>query len=248
MKKFFELIGGILLFPFGVIMMYQVVKTVDRCLSDHWQMLGFCPAKYRVGRSGRGVGMLVLGVLLMASGSAIADTSAGPLEAVQSGTAEVLRILDSGMGQAETAAAVKAEVGKHFDFERMTMAAVGPAWKKLDEGKRAELVRLFSELLVRVYLDRINGNRPDSLAYQPAKIDGDQAGVQAVIHSQGRQIDVLYLLYSSDGKAWRVRDVNVEGISLAGNYRAQFADIIGKSGVDGLITKLREKVAERGNG
>jgi phospholipid transport system substrate-binding protein len=43
------------------------------------------------------------------------------------------------------------------------------------------------------------------------------------------------------GETWRIYDVNVLGVWLVENYRASFAQEIGASGIDGLITKLAEK-------
>jgi phospholipid transport system substrate-binding protein len=41
---------------------------------------------------------------------------------------------------------------------------------------------------------------------------------------------------------WRVYDVVIEGVSLIGNYRSQFRDILAKKSPDALLDTLRKKV------
>jgi phospholipid transport system substrate-binding protein len=36
----------------------------------------------------------------------------------------------------------------------------------------------------------------------------------------------------------------IEGVSLVNNYRTQFSDMLAKSSYEGLVKKLKEKVAE----
>ena len=41
--------------------------------------------------------------------------------------------------------------------------------------------------------------------------------------------------------AWRIYDVNIEGVSLVANYRSQFNDILSKDSPDVLIERVRSK-------
>jgi len=54
---------------------------------------------------------------------------------------------------------------------------------------------------------------------------------------------VDYRMFERDGR-WRVFDVNIEGISLVANYRAQFNSIIVRSSYQELVTKLKAKQDE----
>jgi phospholipid transport system substrate-binding protein len=47
-------------------------------------------------------------------------------------------------------------------------------------------------------------------------------------------------MFERDGR-WRVFDVNIEGVSLVANYRAQFNSIIVRSSYQELVTKLKAK-------
>jgi phospholipid transport system substrate-binding protein len=50
-------------------------------------------------------------------------------------------------------------------------------------------------------------------------------------------------MFQRDGR-WRVFDVNIEGVSLVGNYRTQFNAIIVRSSYQDLVTKLKAKQDE----
>jgi phospholipid transport system substrate-binding protein len=52
---------------------------------------------------------------------------------------------------------------------------------------------------------------------------------------------VDYRLASLDGR-WTVDDVVVDGVSLAGNYRAQFSKIIRTSSYETLLRRMRKSV------
>ena len=75
-------------------------------------------------------------------------------------------------------------------------------------------------------------------------MDGDQATVRTrIVSKQGTEIPVDYRMFQRDGR-WRVFDVNIEGVSLVGNYRSQFNAIIVRSSYQDLVTKLKAKQDE----
>jgi phospholipid transport system substrate-binding protein len=57
------------------------------------------------------------------------------------------------------------------------------------------------------------------------------------------KIGIDYLL-RKDGASWRTFDVITDGVGLVENYRAMFNKIIAKDGIDGLIAKMRAKLAK----
>ena len=44
----------------------------------------------------------------------------------------------------------------------------------------------------------------------------------------------------NQGQGWKVYDVKIEGMSLVTNYRSSFNRLIRTSGMDGLLSHLRE--------
>ena len=53
-------------------------------------------------------------------------------------------------------------------------------------------------------------------------------------------VPIDYRLKLND-EHWLVYDVVVDGVSLITNYRSQFAAVVRRNGIDGLISALAEK-------
>jgi len=57
----------------------------------------------------------------------------------------------------------------------------------------------------------------------------------------GDRFAVDYTLHRS-AAGWRATDIQVEGVSLAKNFRAQFDNAVAKDSFQGLLQRLRDKV------
>ena len=63
----------------------------------------------------------------------------------------------------------------------------------------------------------------------------------------GDRFAVDYTMHSTP-EGWRVTDIVVEGVSLAGNFRSQFDAAVAKDSFQGLLERLRAKVGASGEG
>ena len=120
------------------------------------------------------------------------------------------------------------------------------AAKKHLEGKSPEEVRefmrLFHEFFVRTYVQRLLLFDGPEFAFKGETVTGDDAKVATEIVMPGDRFAVDYTLHRRpDG--WRATDIAVEGVSLAQNFRAQFDAAVAKDSFQGLLDKLRAKVA-----
>ena len=107
--------------------------------------------------------------------------------------------------------------------------------------RRREFTDLFADLLERTYLSRIDQYGGEKVQYVSEAIDGDNAIVRAkVITRKGAEVPVESRLLRH-GDRWLMYDVLLENISLVGNYRAQFDQIIRQSSYDELAKRLRDK-------
>lgn len=128
-----------------------------------------------------------------------------------------------------------------FDFSEMAKRSLGAQWRRLSPKEQAEFVQLFTDLLERVYLDKIESYRNESFRYPKEKLDGDFAEVDSrVVTQKGEEYTLLYKLQLS-GNEWRVYDVVIENISLVNNYRSQFNRIIAGSSYPELLQRLKAK-------
>jgi len=64
-----------------------------------------------------------------------------------------------------------------------------------------------------------------------------------VSHPKEGQVGIEYKLRKTKGK-WMVDDVLLDGVSMATNVRSQVQQVIAKESYQGLVKRMREKLAE----
>jgi len=128
-----------------------------------------------------------------------------------------------------------------FDFTEVTRRSLGRHWQAATPAEREELVQLFTVLLERSYLGRIEQYRDERIAVVGEVLDGELATVRTrLVSKSGTETPVDYRLYRA-GDRWMAYDVSVEGVSLVANYRSQFNKIIQASSTQALVKRLRAK-------
>ncbi len=140
----------------------------------------------------------------------------------------------------------------HVDFPRMSGWVLGRYWRQATPEQRKRFIAAFRTMLVRFYtaalldnpsqLDQLLAHSDNLITFLPTRpVTGDTAVVRSEVHLQGgKTVKVAFAVNDRDG-AWKVYDVNVEGISLVMNYRASFAEQIQREGLDGLIAQLEQR-------
>ena len=139
-------------------------------------------------------------------------------------------------------ALVEGKVMPHVNFEVVTRSAVGPQWRTATPEQRSKLQAEFKTLLVRVYAGAISQLKDQTVEVTrtlPVP-GGSQVVVQTEVRGKGEPIKLDYRL-DKVAEIWKIIDVNVGGLWLVQNYRSQFAQELGKGGIDGLIATLTER-------
>lgn len=169
-----------------------------------------------------------------------------PTETVRSRVDEALQSLSQtanpGAGAAEQRRAdIRRAADTLFDFPDMSRRALGRHWTDRTPAEREEFTRLFTDLIARTYIGKIDRYAGESIAYLGERVDGDQASVRSqVVTAKGSQIPVEYRLHRAND-AWSAYDVLIENVSLVGTYRSQFDRVIKAESFANLLRRLREK-------
>jgi len=139
-------------------------------------------------------------------------------------------------------ALVDAKVMPYLNFQRMTASAVGRFWRTATPEQQARLQQEFKTLLLRTYSGALTQVKDQTVQLRPFR--GNAADAEVVVRTEikgrGEPIQLDYRLEKA-GDSWKIYDVNVLGVWLVDQYRNSFAQEIGASGIDGLITKLAER-------
>jgi phospholipid transport system substrate-binding protein len=198
-------------------------------------------------RPARACGVVLASLFLLSTaGPGLAATAQDQLKGAID---RVVSTLDSpalkGDGKAaERRTAVRKIANEIFDFTEIARRSLGRYWQPLSEGQRTEFVGLFSDLLERSYISKIELYGGEKIVYVGERVDGDLATVSTkIITKNGTEVPIDYRL-SRHNDRWMVYDVNIEGVSLVSNYRTQFNKIIQTNGYNALVDRMKTKQTE----
>jgi phospholipid transport system substrate-binding protein len=134
----------------------------------------------------------------------------------------------------------------HFDFEKITRAAVGKHWSKATPAQQRSLTSGFQQVLIRTYAKALLNYSGEEIRYLPEKPgrSASSVTVPTEVREPGSQpVPIDYRLYKKGG-SWKVYDVIIDRVSLVSNYRSSFNSQIRQDGIDGLIRRLDEMNAK----
>ena len=182
-----------------------------------------------------------------------AAAAGAPLEQLRTRVDRVLKVLDDPElkkdGKAKDRRVVVRQIANEiFDFAETAQRALGRHWPARTPAEQVEFVRLFSDLMERSYISKVELYGGEKIQYVSDMIDADQAKVQTkLLTRQGSDIPIEYRMHKK-GERWLVYDVIIEGVSLIANYRSQFNKIIQTSSYQELVRKMRTKQEELATG
>ena len=186
-------------------------------------------------------------VLVVVLGSA-ASAASTPTETLRQVFAQADRILTDPETEdrpLERLSAVRKLVNDALDFREAAALALGRRWQTATPVEQHEFTKLLAEFLERSYLSRLASQASLTggvrIRYLGESIDAGEALVRtAVARRAGGEILLDYRMLLRDGR-WRVRDVIVDAVSVAANYRAQIARVLQVISVPELLAQMRER-------
>ena len=203
----------------------------------------------RLGRARPWYALLVAG--LLAGAGAPSGWAAAPQDRIREILAAVAAVLDDPRLQGpahegERTHQVQQLIQDTFAFEVMAREALGAQWPRLTPQQREEFIPLFGALFTHSYQRLVVKFLPGrQTSYGRESIEQDRATVQTtlVVPQRQEQLTVDYRLIMQ-AQRWAVFDVVVDGVSLAGNYRAQFDKILRTTSYEALVQQIRRKLGE----
>jgi phospholipid transport system substrate-binding protein len=173
----------------------------------------------------------------------------GPMEGIRATTGRILQILsdpslEGKEHREERRREIREAVDERFDWEAIARSALSTQWRNLSAAEKDEFTRLFSSLVERTYMDRLEEYSGEDVVYLEEETFGTRAKVRVkIVTRKNQEIPVEYRLRRGNGE-WRVYDILIEGVSLVKNYRVQFNDILAKSSYAELVERLKAKVRQ----
>ncbi len=132
-------------------------------------------------------------------------------------------------------------VEERFDFKKMSQLSLGRHWKERTEAEKFEFVTLFSRLLKDTYITKIEAYTDEKVVFLKDRVEKRKAQVNTKIITKTVEIPINYRMFTRKNDQWMVYDMVIEGVSLIGNYRSQFRQMLEKDSFETLMGKLKQK-------
>jgi phospholipid transport system substrate-binding protein len=195
-----------------------------------------------------------LAVVMLVTTSVTAP-AAGPRELVEAAVDRVVLAIERAgvksdsparrrLAMEERRLEVRRVAGGLFDFEEIARRALSRHWAARTAEERTEFVRLFTGLLERTYIGRIESYSGEKILYLGEVVDGSFATVRSKVISRRRgETPLDYRLHLRDGR-WKVYDILVDHVSFVATYRSEFSRILQKEPYAALVARLRKQSGE----
>ena len=177
------------------------------------------------------------------------------LLAGRSGATQALRERDAEIRAAlPPSGQVLSESGRHrfeaivariVDTRQMLESALGPRWAKLTPKERQRLLEAFEHRFRVSGGSQIDTMREAHIEYLNESQQGELVVVATRLAVKEETSEVRYVMRETSA-GWRIVDVVIDEVSTVENYRASFARIIGREGVEGLIRRLERSGDAKG--
>ena len=189
---------------------------------------------------------LAAAVLISAMGAQPASAEDDPgLTFIQGLGDEAISVLKDKANSSfeEREAAFREVMVRGFDIPIVARFVLGRHWRTATKEQRREYRAIFVDFIVRVYASRFDSYGGE--LFTARTVIDDESGdkivrAQIVRPAGGDPIDVDFRVRLRD-EGYKVIDVSVEGISMLHTHRVEFASVINRKGLDGLLGDLRAR-------
>jgi phospholipid transport system substrate-binding protein len=194
--------------------------------------------------------MILAGALALAGVAPGVAAPADPSMVVSGLNGNLLAVMQNAqkLGYKGRYAALEPVVRQVFDVPYMTRIAVGSGWSTLSADEQAQLTDAFRKFITATYARRFDGYSGEKFVTDGARPVGDATLVATrLIKSDGEPVALNYLTREDQQHAghWQVVDIYLTGtISEMATRRSEFASVFRRSGYDGLLRVLQQKVAQ----
>lgn len=119
-------------------------------------------------------------------------------------------------------------------------------WPKLDEKQKKQFTDLFKEQLKTSYFEKLDLLTDERVEYDEPVEKDKKFQMLTYILSKGQRIGMAYKLYK-DKDAWKVYDLEIEGVSIVKSYGSQYEEFLRDNPFEALIKKMQQKIDDDKN-
>jgi phospholipid transport system substrate-binding protein len=165
-----------------------------------------------------------------------------PLESVRAANEQVAELLQQPQSP-ERDAAISEVIVSATSFATLAESAVGSYWPAVPAEQRAEYITVFSELLSISSVQKMGHYSADRIEFLEQEAAGDEVVLRTHAYFEGNMARLDYTLALIEGE-WKVVNYALNDVDTVENYRKQFFRVIGSEGFEGLLERLKARLAE----
>ncbi|HET7343309.1 MAG TPA: ABC transporter substrate-binding protein [Methylomirabilota bacterium] len=191
-------------------------------------------------------------VLLAAPAAAQAEPlwAGSPTDAVRRHIQAIIAVaVDPALTPETRRAAARSAIAQSFDFAELTRRALAAHWSRLTAQQRSDAIDALRARLTGAYatgIGRLLGVRMEDLRgrlrFVGESIAGDVAQVRMRVAYGGRDMP-LAVSVMRHGRGWRIWDLDLDGVQLVDNIRAQIGHLSRLEGYGAALGRLRAEAA-----
>jgi phospholipid transport system substrate-binding protein len=183
-------------------------------------------------------------LFVVALAPAVLAAAADPAAVINNLGNRALEVLGKNTTPAQRVARFHELFREDFDVPGIARFVLGRYWKTVTAEQQEEFIKLFEDYIALVYSSQLSAYSGETLKVTGSRADPEGAIVASeIIRPAGAPpVKVEWHMTDQNG-TYKIRDVAVDGISMAVTQRSEFASVIQRNGgqVQGLIAMLREK-------
>jgi len=198
-------------------------------------------------RKSRGTGLFWAGLLAAVVYAAPAAAQASPDQVVRARNEAVQKALaEAGDDISDaTRERLKDVINGLIDFRELSKRALRRHWDRRSPEEQERFVEVFRELVRNSSVQKLEVYEADSITYEPAEVEGDQARVVTHAFEDGKSVEIVYLMHRVDGE-WKAYDVIIDGSSTLRTYMDSFQREIRASSFEAMLRRMEEKLEKDG--
>jgi len=132
-------------------------------------------------------------------------------------------------------------VYERFSLAKTARLCLMDHWGKRTDVEKDAFIALFGKFLENAYLSKADRYQGEQVVFVREKINHNRAQVHVRVCHGVLVIPATIKMHLTRGGQWMVYDVATFGVSLVGNFRAQFDHIITRHSYEKVIQIMEEK-------
>ena len=157
---------------------------------------------------------------------------------------DAIKILKRGGSDASKRKQFESLFKTRFALSTIAKQVMGKYWRQASSNQKKEFLELFKKTTLETYTSRISeyGNEKFEVT-KSQKRTGTAIFVESnVIQANGKPLKIKWLVLRGRNGDYRVGDVYIGDLSQLATQRSEYAAIIRRKGIDGLLHSLRAKL------